>query len=194
MSRKPKIDHQRIREVALEFPETDFPGRQKVARLKAIGRHLGISSETVSRALDPSIIERNRHSSKRYDERRRRDPATALLLRLRTNASKRKERLSSSQLTEIVDSLLKTPVCYLTGTELNLESGDEYEIDHIVSVAKGGRTTRENLALALSSANKAKGDLSVPAFLELCIRVLEHHGYTVSREKELRGVKTHPAG
>jgi len=76
----------------------------------------------------------------------------------------------------------ETTTCYLTGRPIDLSQPKTYHFDHIVPRADGGSCEADNLGIACSAANKAKADMSVDAFLQLCKEVLEHHGYVVDEK------------
>jgi 5-methylcytosine-specific restriction endonuclease McrA len=69
--------------------------------------------------------------------------------------------------------------CYLTGTPVNLLDGNSYELDHVFPRSKGGPNTLENCGIACPKANRAKRDLPLDEFLNLCQDVLKNFGYKV---------------
>ena len=71
--------------------------------------------------------------------------------------------------------------CYLSGRHINLSEPRTYHFDHIIPVSKGGDCSFENLGIVRKEANRAKSDLLVEEFIGLCKDVLEHNGYTVSK-------------
>lgn len=71
--------------------------------------------------------------------------------------------------------------CYLTGETIDLKKTEMYQFDHIISLAKGGLSTLDNLGICLRDANQAKHDMSVEELLELCKKILEHHNYKVEK-------------
>ena len=71
------------------------------------------------------------------------------------------------------------PICYLTGRPLDYHDTSSLNFDHIVPVARGGDNSLENLGLCCPQANKAKSDMLVDEFLQLCKEVIEHNGGTV---------------
>ena len=73
--------------------------------------------------------------------------------------------------------------CYLTGEKLNLDRSDEYHFDHILPPRKDGTNDLFNLGVATRNANMSKNDMTVEEYLELCAKVLEHHGYSVTPPK-----------
>ena len=70
--------------------------------------------------------------------------------------------------------------CYLTGTPINMEV-DDYDLDHIIPVSRGGSNELSNLGVSIPVANKSKSNLTLEEYLELCKKVLKHHGYTVTK-------------
>lgn len=68
--------------------------------------------------------------------------------------------------------------CYLTGRPIDIEK-DEYCLDHIIPVSRGGSNELSNMAITIPSANISKADLTLEEYLKLCKEVLEHFGYTV---------------
>ena len=74
-----------------------------------------------------------------------------------------------------------TTKCYLTGRTIDILK-DEYHLDHIVPVAKGGTNELSNLGITCPDANMSKSSMTVDEYLALCKEVLEHHGYKVTKE------------
>jgi len=68
--------------------------------------------------------------------------------------------------------------CYLTGTPINIET-DNYCLDHIVPISKGGNNELSNMGITIPCANASKTDLILEEYLELCKKVLENFNYTV---------------
>lgn len=77
---------------------------------------------------------------------------------------------------DIIDKLSDSPKCYLTGDLIDLNSPNEFEFDHIIPTSKGGENSVDNLGLSTRDANRAKCDLTLPEFLDLCERVLRNFG------------------
>jgi len=73
--------------------------------------------------------------------------------------------------------------CYLSGRKIDLKDPTTFELDHIIPLTKNGTNKIGNLGLAYPYANRAKNDLTVDEFIELCKDVLEHNGYKVIKEK-----------
>lgn len=75
----------------------------------------------------------------------------------------------------------ENPICYLTGDQIDLDKPESYSMDHVVPISRGGESTLENLGLCTKEANLAKGALTHEEFLQLCQKVLRHHGYDVRK-------------
>ncbi|WP_394999936.1 HNH endonuclease domain-containing protein [Acinetobacter sp.] len=78
---------------------------------------------------------------------------------------------------------IQSPVCYLTGEQLDLTKSSTFSLDHKIPSSKGGDNSLENLGLCSWKVNQAKGDLSPQEFIELCKKVLIHNGYKVAEAK-----------
>ena len=66
------------------------------------------------------------------------------------------------------------PVCYLTGTPIDLNKPETYHFDHIIPTSKGGTNDLSNLGICLKEANFAKNDLSIDELKILCKKILNH--------------------
>ena len=73
--------------------------------------------------------------------------------------------------------------CYLTGETIDLKNPTSYQFDHVVSIAKGGPSTLDNLGICIPEANQAKHDMSIDELLVLCKKILEHHNYEVTEKR-----------
>jgi CRISPR/Cas system Type II protein with McrA/HNH and RuvC-like nuclease domain len=71
--------------------------------------------------------------------------------------------------------------CYLTGRKVDTSNIRSYEFDHIVPISRGGDSTFENLGIVTPEANRAKSDMTVDEFIQLCKDVLENFGYKVTK-------------
>lgn len=90
------------------------------------------------------------------------------------------ERLTYSY-REVLEHLggMKTK-CYLTGIPINIET-DDYQLDHIIPVSKGGSNKISNCGITIPLANQMKTDMTVPELLEMCEKILKHHNYKVEK-------------
>lgn len=70
--------------------------------------------------------------------------------------------------------------CYLTGTPINILT-DDYQLDHIVPVSKGGTNELSNMAITCVEVNQMKGGLTNEELFSWCQKILEHNGYTVTK-------------
>lgn len=69
-----------------------------------------------------------------------------------------------------------SPVCYLTGDSIDFHDPSSYSFDHIVPRSRGGNNSLSNLGLTTKIANRMKSDMLLEEFLEMCEKVLKHHG------------------
>lgn len=74
---------------------------------------------------------------------------------------------------QLLEKIGENPVCYLTGTPIDLNKSRSYHLDHIIPKSRGGDDSLENCQIACRAANQAKGDLLVEEFIELCKKVVE---------------------
>jgi 5-methylcytosine-specific restriction endonuclease McrA len=70
-------------------------------------------------------------------------------------------------------------VCYLTGRKIDLTKRQTYSLDHIIPITRDGKNTLDNCGVSCREANQAKHNLLVTEFIQLCIDVCKHNGYSV---------------
>ena len=75
---------------------------------------------------------------------------------------------------DVLDKFKDNPVCYLTGTPIDLNKPETYHFDHIIPTSKGGTNDLSNLGICTREANYAKGDLSLEELKVLCKKILNH--------------------
>jgi len=75
---------------------------------------------------------------------------------------------------DVINKIGENPICYLTGTPINLDDSASYHLDHIIPTARGGSNNLDNLQICLRDVNLAKGQLMVEEFYELCESVLRY--------------------
>lgn len=75
-----------------------------------------------------------------------------------------------------------TVKCELTGRTIDLLV-DNYNIDHILPVSRGGSNELDNMAFTIPQANTAKSDLTNEEFVALCKEVCENFGYDVIKRE-----------
>ena len=73
---------------------------------------------------------------------------------------------------DVLKQIGDNPVCYLTGTPIDIEKPNTYHLDHIIPTSKGGTNDLNNLGLCLKEANYAKGELSIDELYQLCENIL----------------------
>lgn len=71
-------------------------------------------------------------------------------------------------------------ICYLSGKPINLFENN-YHLDHITPVSKGGDNTLDNLGIAHQITNQMKGGLTPEELISWCITILEHNGYQITK-------------
>lgn len=72
----------------------------------------------------------------------------------------------------------KITKCYLTGREIDITK-DDFSLDHIIPIAKGGSCELENMGITIPEANSMKSDLILEDFFSLCKEILQNNGYEV---------------
>jgi CRISPR/Cas system Type II protein with McrA/HNH and RuvC-like nuclease domain len=83
---------------------------------------------------------------------------------------------------KINDYLQTIDKCYLSGRHIDVNDINTYEFDHIYPRTLGGSNTFDNLGITRPEANRAKNDLTVDEFIELCKDVLINFGYDVIKK------------
>lgn len=137
-------------------------------------RKLGNSYNQISKILNCSKTTISYHLTQKTKEKVR-DQTRARRLR---NQLQRKcnhfQRNKPEEFRFTPDDVLKrfgtSTRCYLTGQEINLLK-DWYAFDHIVPLSKGGSSTIHNLGICTQQANKAKSNIGLEEFIDLCRKV-----------------------
>ena len=76
---------------------------------------------------------------------------------------------------EVLDKFGTNVKCYLTGRDIDITK-DDYNLDHIIPVSKGGEGTIENMGFTIPIANASKSSMTLEEYLDLCEEVLRYHG------------------
>lgn len=152
-----------------------------------IQKILGCSKGTISYHCGKGQKEKNRQRTRK----RRKDAVVSKTERFICRGNKirtrdfQRERKSGKfvdgrvydfTIDDVKNKIGDNPVCYLTGDSINIENPKDYEFDHIVPVSKGGTGNLDNLGITTKDANRAKGDMNLKEFVELCRKVVEKHG------------------
>lgn len=81
------------------------------------------------------------------------------------------------------DVLIKfgeTTYCYLSGEKINLFENN-YNLDHIIPVSRGGDNSLNNLGITHKVANTMKSDLTPDELIEWCKKILEFNNYKIEK-------------
>lgn len=82
---------------------------------------------------------------------------------------------------DVIDKFGNNPKCYLTNESIDISKPRTYHFDHIIPASKGGSNDITNLGLCTKDANNSKTDLTLEEYISLCKKVLETHGYNVTK-------------
>lgn len=82
---------------------------------------------------------------------------------------------------KLKDYLSSIDKCYLTGRPIDINDFSTYEFDHIIPRSLGGESSFDNLGVSTPEANRAKSNLKLEEFIDLCKDVLINFGYTVQK-------------
>lgn len=77
---------------------------------------------------------------------------------------------------DVIDKIGDDPKCYLTGDPIDIYDTKSYHFDHIKPVARGGKSTLDNLGVCTRDANMSKTDMMLEEYVELCKKVVAIHG------------------
>lgn len=147
------------------------------ASYKTISAKLGCSISTVSYALcgDQKTKAANRR------QKRRNNPENVLALKLETFRGRNSIKSAPFKTEDVLRLVGKEPKCYLSGIPVDLGDRKSYQLDHVIPTSKGGTNDLTNLGIASTEVNKMKSDLHVDEFLNMCKKILEYNGYTVTK-------------
>lgn len=93
----------------------------------------------------------------------------------------RGENNMSFSLEDVISKFGEKPKCYLTGEEVNIYEPKTYQFDHKIPKSRGGDNSLENLGICSKRANLSKTDMTPDEYINLCKKVLEYNGYTVTK-------------
>lgn len=156
--------------------------RKKGHTYKEIQEILGCNKSTVSYHCNPHRQEKMRQYQRKYDRESRLGeyPIKALNQKIHRFHRTLTTRKSTKYIptTFSTDDLIKKiglkPKCALTGIDIDLSDPNSYSLDHIIPKSKGGECTIDNCQMLCASVNKAKHDLYVADFIQLCKNVISH--------------------
>ncbi len=176
--------------------------RQRGYSYREIKKELGCSSGTISYHLSEGqkekTLERTRQRRNNDPLRRKLDSFTstrrvekiakeakstvAKLAWVKTQGFQRRMKSAYKSKSEgnftfndVIEKMGRYTTCYLTGEPIDLMQPQTYEFDHIIPATKGGSNTLDNLGICCKEANRAKSDLSVEEFVEMCGKVAKQY-------------------
>jgi 5-methylcytosine-specific restriction endonuclease McrA len=95
--------------------------------------------------------------------------------------SKVGKKTHSFTIQDVYDKFSSNPICYLTGKRIDLTNSKDYTLDHIIPKACGGDNSLNNLGFLKADVNYAKNSMTIEDFIQLCIDVLKHNGYSIEK-------------
>ena len=75
---------------------------------------------------------------------------------------------------ELINKFGTKTKCYLTGKDIDITI-DDYNLDHIVPICKGGTGDLDNVGITIPIANASKSGMTLEEYLQLCEDVLRYH-------------------
>lgn len=81
---------------------------------------------------------------------------------------------------DVIKKFGENTKCYLSGEKINLYENN-YNFDHIIPSSKGGTNELENLGILHKEVNMMKSNLLIEELFLWCSKILEHNGFTVSK-------------
>lgn len=165
----------------MSLKEEIFKLKEKGFSYQQIQKSLGCSKSTISYHLGNN---QKKKAYERVKEQRKLNPWLHKTERFISEYDGKKITYNKrgdfdrKKLKEYLSSIDK---CYLTGRPINTNDFNTYEFDHIIPRTLGGENSFDNLGIARPEANRAKNNLTVEQFIELCKDVLINFGYKVSK-------------
>lgn len=75
---------------------------------------------------------------------------------------------------DVLNKFGENPKCYLSGKLIDYNNGDTYQLDHVVSIARGGKSNLDNLQLIDPKMNRFKNFWSLEELVEVSKLILEN--------------------
>ena len=83
---------------------------------------------------------------------------------------------------DVINKFGENPKCYLTGDDIDIQRTSTYQFDHKIPISRGGDNSLDNLGICTTQANQSKRNQTPDEFIFLCKKILEHNGYSVTKE------------
>lgn len=159
--------------------------RESGLSIRKIAKELNCSKGKVVYALSPSYSKEKKQEI--YDKQKISRAKNPLLVKCgefrkpRKGIGEKPDEFFNHK--DVIAKFGQNTNCYLTGDPIDLMINN-YNFDHIIPCAMGGKGNLSNLGITTPEANFAKGSLSLEQFLNLCKKVLLHNGYKVEKNEE----------
>ena len=180
--------------------KNNTPRKEKILKLRSEGKTyneikeiLGCSKSVISyhcgehKNEKKRVLERNKTASHKLSRKvsafKCRISRTIFRAKLKTFKRRKWKSRTHSKVNNISENFTTkdvlekfgdNPVCYLTGTAIDLNKPETYQFDHIIPTSKGGTNDLSNLGICTRAANFAKNDLDLEELYILCQKILKH--------------------
>lgn len=99
----------------------------------------------------------------------------------REHKNMKKYNTPSFTVDDVINKFGNSFQCYLTGDLIDITQPRTYSFDHIIPRSRGGTNNIDNLGVCTKQVNTAKNNMTPDEFINLCKKVLEHNGYTITK-------------
>jgi hypothetical protein len=143
-----------------------------------IANQLNVSKGTIAYHCSPMVKKNVNKNRKKW---RRKNTLSVKIHNFKYCGSKKRKKLyddceydDNLNAKNIMEKIGKNPTCYLTGKKIDLDNPEEYSLDHVLPIARGGKSTLENCMLVCRKVNMLKGDLTYEELIEMCQDILDY--------------------
>lgn len=153
-----------------------------ITQYNYISNHVNLSKEikieTTEQKIKREILkqksDKNKAYAAAYRAKRRQEPYYLLSEKIK-RFQKRSKCENKFTYLDIVNKFGNDPKCYISGAKIDYRNPDTYQLDHIISVHKGGSSELDNLQLINPTINQMKTFLSIDEFINLCEMVCSYN-------------------
>lgn len=82
---------------------------------------------------------------------------------------------------DILEKFGENTICYLSGERINLFENN-YNLDHVLPVSRGGENTLNNLGILHEEVNSMKHSLTPEELIQWCVKILNFNNYDVIKK------------